>query len=59
MLINLASNKAGVAVGQTARSSEDLFMSGGKGKAVNIIHYWGDELCKMAIEIDYPQLGEI
>ncbi|KAI5696841.1 hypothetical protein M8J75_000934 [Diaphorina citri] len=58
VLINLASNKAGVAVGETARSSEDLFMSGGKGKAVNILHYWGDELCKAAIEIDYPQLGK-
>uniref|UniRef100_A0A8D8QZQ3 Eukaryotic translation initiation factor 2D n=2 Tax=Cacopsylla melanoneura TaxID=428564 RepID=A0A8D8QZQ3_9HEMI len=58
VLINLSSNKAGVAVGETARSSEDLFMSGGKGKAVNILHYWGDELCKMAIEIDYPQLGK-
>ncbi len=39
--INLSSNRAHVAVGTAAHSSEDMYMSGGRGKGVTILHFYG------------------
>lgn len=45
--INLTSNSSAVAVGSLARSSEDMYMSGGHGVCVKILHVFGDKLWGM------------
>lgn len=45
--INISDNKAAIAVGFTAQSSSDIALNGGKGKCVNVIHYYGDKLCSL------------
>ena len=41
MSVNLDNNKACVAVGTSALSSEDMYMSGKRGKALKILHvFW-------------------
>lgn len=45
--VNLSSNKAAVAIGRLARSSEDLYMSAGQGICVKIFHVFGDKLWAM------------
>lgn len=42
--VNLTSNRSCVAVGTLAKDSEDMYMSGGHGVAVNILHVFGDKL---------------
>lgn len=42
--VNLTSNKAAVAVGLLAKSSDDLYMSGGVGIGVSVLHVFGDKL---------------
>lgn len=42
--INLRGNLAPVAVGQMLMSGRDMYDSNMKGKGINIIHYFGDEL---------------
>lgn len=42
--INLTNNSSAVAVGQLARSSDELYMCGGHGVAVKILHLFGDKL---------------
>ena len=39
--------QAPIAVGITALSSEDMYMSGGRGKCVEIFHVIGDSLCQL------------
>jgi translation initiation factor 2D len=42
--VNLTSNKAPVAMGVLARSSDDMYMSGGVGPCVKVMHVFGDKL---------------
>jgi translation initiation factor 2D len=42
--VNLTSNSSAVGVGTLARDSEDLYMSGGQGVCVKMIHVFGDKL---------------
>ena len=42
--VNLTSNRSSVAVGTLAKDSEDLYMSGGQGVCVNVLHVFGDKL---------------
>ncbi|XP_001358301.2 eukaryotic translation initiation factor 2D [Drosophila pseudoobscura] len=44
MAVNLTNNKSAVGVGQLARSSDDLYMCGGHGVAVKMLHLFGDKL---------------
>ncbi|KAH0541167.1 eukaryotic translation initiation factor 2D [Cotesia glomerata] len=49
-------NMAAVAVGVTSHSSEDMYMSGGRGKCVDIIHVIGDMLCQLGKPPAKPQI---
>lgn len=42
--INLTSNESAVGVGVLTRSSDDLYMCGGHGSAVKMLHIFGDKL---------------
>ncbi|XP_065354257.1 eukaryotic translation initiation factor 2D [Calliphora vicina] len=42
--VNLNSNKSAVGVGYLPRSSDDLYMCGGHGVAVKMLHLFGDKL---------------
>ncbi|TDG48254.1 hypothetical protein AWZ03_005429 [Drosophila navojoa] len=42
--VNLTNNSSAVGVGQLARSSDDLYMCGGHGVAVKMLHMFGDKL---------------
>lgn len=42
--VNLTSNASAVGVGTLAKNSEDMYMSGGHGVCVNMIHVFGDKL---------------
>lgn len=44
MAVNLTNNSSAVGVGQLARSSDDLYMCGGHGVAVKMLHMFGDKL---------------
>ena len=55
--VNLASNKAPVAVGTAWLSSEDMYMAARKGKAVNIKHFYGDQLWAAGNREQLPDLG--
>ncbi|XP_054006889.1 eukaryotic translation initiation factor 2D [Hylaeus anthracinus] len=57
--IDTEDNKAAVAVGLTARSSEDMYMSGGHGKCVEILHVIGDMLCQLGKPPVRPNLGPL
>lgn len=41
VFINTVINRAAVAVGRACLSSEDMFMSGRKGKGINVLHFYG------------------
>lgn len=45
--INLTSNSSAVGIGTLARDSEDMYMSGGHGVCVNMVHVFGDKLWGM------------
>ncbi|XP_057324399.1 eukaryotic translation initiation factor 2D [Microplitis mediator] len=49
-------NIAAVAVGVTSHSSEDMYMSGGRGKCVDILHVIGDMICQLGKPPARPQL---
>lgn len=51
--------QAPVAVGIAARSSEDMYMSAGFGKCVEILHVIGDKLYSMDKPLPRPQLGPV
>lgn len=55
--VNLLSNKAPVAVGNAALSSEDMYMSGKRGKALMIKHCLGDYLWQHDGAHKLPNLG--
>lgn len=57
--VNLTSNKAAIAVGLLAKSSDDLYMSGGVGIGVSILHVFGDKLWGLdaSVCLQVPFLG--
>ncbi|KAJ6645425.1 Eukaryotic translation initiation factor 2D [Pseudolycoriella hygida] len=57
--VNLTSNKAAIAVGLLAKSSDDLYMSGGVGIGVNVLHVFGDKLWGLdaSVTLQVPFLG--
>ncbi|XP_034172121.1 eukaryotic translation initiation factor 2D isoform X2 [Osmia lignaria lignaria] len=57
--VNTKDNKAPVAVGITALSSEDMYMSAGHGKCVEILHVIGDTLCQLGKPPLRPNLGPV
>ncbi|XP_075154201.1 eukaryotic translation initiation factor 2D isoform X3 [Haematobia irritans] len=72
--VNLSSNKSAVGIGYLPRSSDDLYMSGGHGVAVKILHVFGDKLWAIEPQIaqqvpqfkitsltddDFPELGSV
>ncbi|ALC46409.1 ligatin [Drosophila busckii] len=42
--VNLTNNNAAIGVGQLARASDELYMCGGHGVAVKMLHIFGDKL---------------
>jgi len=57
LFVNLVENKAAVAVGTAFQSSEDLYMQGMRGKAVNVLHCVGDQLWMSGSKTKMPNLG--
>ena len=57
MCVNLVINKAPVAVGCAALSSEDMYMSGKRGKGLKILHCIGDQLWVHYGKPNLPELG--
>ncbi|XP_036140358.1 eukaryotic translation initiation factor 2D isoform X3 [Monomorium pharaonis] len=55
--INTEENKAAVAVGVTALSSEDMYLAAGHGKCVEVFHVIGDMLCQLGKSPARPNLG--
>ncbi|KAF6772016.1 hypothetical protein AHF37_09170 [Paragonimus kellicotti] len=55
--ISTISSRAPIAVGHTAMSSYDMFMSGGRGKAVIIYHVLGDSICALGTGLSRPLLS--
>ncbi|KAF4530566.1 hypothetical protein B566_EDAN009721 [Ephemera danica] len=55
--VNLSTNKAPVAVGKTALSSMDMYMSAKRGKGVHILHTIGDHLWFHSQRPPVPELG--
>lgn len=55
--INTEENKAAIAVGVTALSSEDMYMAAGHGKCVEVFHVIGDMLCQLGKPPLRPDLG--
>ncbi|TGZ70154.1 hypothetical protein CRM22_003349 [Opisthorchis felineus] len=51
-----SSNRAPFAVGHTAMSSYDMFMSGGRGKVVIVYHIIGDNVCSLGPPVSRPLL---
>ena len=58
MSVNLTNNKACVAVGTAAYSSEDMYMSGKRGKALKVLHCFGDQLWTHFGKLELPDLGK-
>ena len=57
MSVNLVNNKACVAVGMSSYSSEDMYMSGKRGKALRVLHCFGDQLWVHLGKPTLPDLG--
>ncbi|XP_054280818.1 eukaryotic translation initiation factor 2D isoform X2 [Macrosteles quadrilineatus] len=55
--INLTSNKAPIAVGKAANSSHDMYMCARRGKCVEVLHYYGDQLSIYGTKLVIPELG--
>lgn len=57
--MNLTSNRVAVGVGQLAHSSDDLYMCGGVGVCVNMLHVFGDKLWGLEESqcLQIPSLG--
>ena len=56
--VNLVTNRAALAVGTAALSSEDMYMAGGRGRGVRILHCYGDQLWESGSRVEMPELGE-
>ncbi|XP_034251739.1 LOW QUALITY PROTEIN: eukaryotic translation initiation factor 2D [Thrips palmi] len=54
--VNLSTNRAPIAVGVAAHSSQDMYMCGGRGKCVNVLHFVGDLLWSQG-KYNVPELG--
>ncbi|CAI2736420.1 unnamed protein product [Schistosoma spindalis] len=54
--ISTTSNCAPIAVGHTAMSNYDMYMSAGKGKAVSVFHVIGDHVCSLVSSFNRPIL---
>ncbi|XP_062564378.1 eukaryotic translation initiation factor 2D [Armigeres subalbatus] len=61
MAVNLTSNRAAVGVGLLAHSSDDLYMCGGRGIAVRMLHVFGDKMWGMEPSVcqQVPLMGAI
>ena len=57
MYVRLSNNRAAVAVGKTALSGDDMYMAGGRGKALNVLHCYGDHLWESGTREELPELG--
>ncbi|XP_050096110.1 eukaryotic translation initiation factor 2D [Anopheles aquasalis] len=59
--VNLTSNRAAVGVGLLAHSSSDLYMCGGHGVCVRVMHVFGDKLWGMEPSVcqQVPILGTV
>lgn len=57
--VNLTENKAAVAMGECALSSQDMYMSAGRGKCVIVLHVVDDELCRFGTVVPLPQHGPV
>ena len=57
LYVNLVQNKAAVAVGTAFQGSEDLYMQGMRGKAINVLHCVGDQLWMSGSKTEIPDLG--
>lgn len=57
--VNLSNNKAPVAVGVTALSSFDMYMAARRGKCVQVLHYYGDQLSNYGTKLPVPELGPV
>lgn len=55
--VNLTTNQAPIAVGLAAHSSHDMYMCGGRGKCVNVLHFVGDMLWAQGAKFNIPELG--
>jgi len=55
--VNLQSNKAPIAVGTAWLSSEDMYMAAKRGKCVNMVHFYGDQLWAAGTKEQIPDLG--
>lgn len=49
--VNLTSNASAVGVGVLAKDSEDMYMSGGHGICVTMLHVFGDKLWGMELSV--------
>ena len=47
--VNLINNRAMIAVGTAALSSDDMYMAGNRGKGVRILHFYGKSLSNAII----------
>ncbi|CAH8875717.1 unnamed protein product [Trichobilharzia szidati] len=54
--ISTTSNRAPIAVGRTAMSNYDMYMSAGRGRAVSVLHVIGDHVCSLASSVTRPIL---
>ncbi|CAH8643450.1 unnamed protein product [Schistosoma guineensis] len=54
--ISTTSNRAPIAIGHTAMSNYDMYMSAGKGKAVSVFHVMGDHVCSLVSSFNRPIL---
>lgn len=59
MAVNITTNKAPQAIGTTAHDNLDMYMAGGRGKFLNIIHVIGDSLCQMEGKNSIPSVPEL
>lgn len=59
--VNLTSNTSAVGIGTLARDSDDLYMSGGQGICVKMLHVFGDKLWAMepSMTLQIPLSGPV
>jgi len=55
--VNLVCNLAPIAIGTAHLSSEDMYMAARRGKGVNILHFYGDQLWAAGSREQVPDLG--
>ncbi|XP_071117777.1 eukaryotic translation initiation factor 2D-like [Haliotis cracherodii] len=56
--VSLVGNRAAVAVGTACLSGEDMYMSGMRGKGVEVVHILGDQLWEFGDQSNPPDLGD-